>query len=149
MMGGRHAGAAGAFGEAPYGTAKRVRGVPECRAADMRAMQVGAFGGALNGAARRARGAPKWRAGVRNAGGLVGAFSGTSYWGHATCEAVPNHWSPPCGRCRWGFRQSRLRGHEACKGRAEMSGGRLAGGAVGAFGGAFPWGHATRQGVLK
>ena len=51
--------ATGAFGGAPYGATKRVRGVPECvwgRHADA---ATWAFGGAPYVATKRVRGAPK------------------------------------------------------------------------------------------
>ena len=57
----RHAGpGTGAFGGAPYGATKCVRGVPRwVRWAHAKAA-AGAFGGVPHGATKRVRGVPKW-----------------------------------------------------------------------------------------
>ena len=64
-----------AFGGAPYGATKRVRGMPNwVRWAHANAA-TGAFGGAPYGATKRVRGVPKW---VRwaHANAATGAFGG-------------------------------------------------------------------------
>ena len=54
--------ATGAFGGAPNGATKRVRGVPKCvRWRHANPAITGAFGGAPYGARNRVMGVPKWK----------------------------------------------------------------------------------------
>ena len=58
---GRHArSATGAFGGAPYGATKRVRGVPKWMGGRHARFATGDFGGAPYGATKRVRGVPEW-----------------------------------------------------------------------------------------
>ena len=120
---------------------------------------AGAFGGAPYGATRRVRGAPKWGslrgAGACEHGRWGLRWS--SLWGHDPCEGCPQMVSMTsgnsCERGPWGLRWSSLWGHKPCEGCAKMGvyGWRSphADPPPGAFGGA-PYGATNRvRGVPK
>ena len=65
-------GGTGAFGGAPYGATKRVRGVPNWVCGTHAGGSTGAFGGAPYGATKRVRGVPKW---------VLGDACGRQHWG--------------------------------------------------------------------
>ena len=55
--------ATGAFGGAPYGVTKRVKGAPKVSGGRYANPVTGAFGGAPYGATKRVRAVPKWAGG--------------------------------------------------------------------------------------
>ena len=92
---GRHANAAiWAFGGAPCGATKRVRGLPKWVRGRHADAATGAFGGTPNGATKRVRGVPN-RARCRHANAAYGAFCGAPYGDTKPVSGVPK-WM----RCR-------------------------------------------------
>ena len=145
--------ATGAFGGAPYGPTKRVRGVPKWRRRSHANPATGAFGKAPYGAAKRVRGVPKWRR-RRHA---TWAFGGSPYGATNRVRVCRNGHAvggvDACGRGHWGLGWNSLWGHEPCEGCADM-GMRWAGwthvsAATGAFGGAPHGGTNRVRGVPK